>query len=306
MLLSETSSKRRAVRTAFDKAAASYDASASLQQEVARRLDERLDMIKLAPATILDAGCGTGQALPLLRARYSRADLVALDLAGNMLRRARTVLPASGALARIGGLVGLGGSARSASMLCADIEQLPLARHSLDMIWSNLALQWVNGLEGTFREMHRALKPEGLLLFSSFGPDTLRELRAAFSGLDGYSHVNRFVDMHDIGDMLVYAGFKNPVMEMEYLTLTYTDLRDLLRELKAIGAQTVTQDRRPGLMGRAQWRQFEQNYERFRRDGRLPATYEIVYGHAWAGAQERLEDGRQVIQMKMASRKARL
>jgi malonyl-CoA O-methyltransferase len=306
MHLSETSSNRRAVRSAFDRAAASYDAAASLQQEVARRLDERLTMMKLAPKAILDAGCGTGQALPMLRARYPQASLFALDLAANMLKQARAVLPEPSVLSRVSGLVGLTRPAPAATLVCADIEQLPLARNSLDMVWSNLALQWMDGLEGAFREMHRALKPEGLVLFSSFGPDTLRELRSAFAGLDGYGHVNRFVDMHDIGDMLVYAGFKNPVMEMEYLTLTYTELKALLRELKAIGAHTVTQGRRHGLMGRAQWRQFEQNYERFRRDGRLPATYEIIYGHAWAGPKDWLDDGRQVIQMKISNRKAGL
>lgn len=302
--MSETLIKRRAVRAAFDKAAASYDAAAPLQQEVARRLDERLALMKLAPMRILDAGCGTGQALSLLQTRFPEASLVGLDLAPNMLKQARAAIPGVGLLARLGGLLGLPGPARPVPMLCADIEHLPLARQSLDMVWSNLALQWVDGLEATFRGIQRVLKPDGLFIFSSFGPDTLRELRAAFAGLDGYGHVNRFVDMHDIGDQLVYAGFKNPVMEMEYLTLTYAELKHLLRELKAIGAHTVTEGRRPGLMGRGQWQLFEQNYERFRRDGRLPATYEIIYGHAWASGQERLDDGRQVIQMHIERRKA--
>ena len=130
----------------------------------------------------------------------------------------------------------------------------------------------------------------------------MKELRAATSGIDEHHHVNQFIDMHDVGDALVHAGFSNPVMEMEHVTLTYTDLSGLLRELKDIGAHTVKQGARGGLMGKTAWRHMRDNYERFRRDGRLPATYEVVYGHAWAGAKDRLEDGRQIIRMKMASR----
>ncbi len=304
--MSKTSPNRQAVRAAFNKASAAYDAAASLQQEVTRRLDERLIMMKLAPALILDAGCGTGQALSLLQARYPNARLVGLDLAENMLKRAQASLPQPGVFARLRAVVGLSQNTCPVTMVCGDIEHLPLAHNSLDMVWSNLALQWVGELEAAFRGIRRVIKPDGLFLFSTFGPDTLKELRAAFAGLDGYGHVNRFVDMHDIGDMLVYAGFKNPVMEMEHLTLTYTELKSLLSELKAIGAHTVTEGRRSGLMGRAQWRQFEQNYERFRHDGRLPATYEVIYGHAWAGANDRLDAGSQVIQFKFEQRRADL
>ncbi len=189
-----------------------------------------------------------------------------------------------------------------ARWLCADMERLPLARHSLPMVWSNLALQWTDDPAPVFREIHRVLEPGGLFVFSTFGPDTLKELRAASAGLDGHQHVNRFIDMHDLGDALVHAGFANPVMEMEHITLTYGDLRALLLELKAIGAHTVKEARRSGLMGKAQWQQLTANYERFRRDGRLPATYEVVYGHAWAGQTTKLEDGRQVIEFRGRAR----
>ena len=174
------------------------------------------------------------------------------------------------------------------------------------MAWSSLALQWVDDLEATFRGLHRVLRPGGLFLFASFGPDTLKELRAASGGIDGHHHVNSFVDMHDVGDALVHAGFSHPVMEMEHVTLTYAELAGLLGDLKAIGAHTVKQGARNGLMGKTAWRRLTENYERYRRDGRLPATYEVVYGHAWAGAKDRLEDGRQIIQMKMAGRKGGL
>ncbi len=183
------------------------------------------------------------------------------------------------------------------------MERLPLARDSLDLVWSSLALQWVGAPDTAFREVHRVLKPEGLFLFATFGPDTLMELRAASADLDSHQHVNRFIDMHDLGDALVHAGFGNPVMEMERITLTYEALPGLLCDLKAIGAHTVLENRRAGLMGKAEWKRLTENYERFRRDGRLPATYEVVYGHAWAGRKDRLEDGRQIIQMKIAGKR---
>jgi malonyl-CoA O-methyltransferase len=172
------------------------------------------------------------------------------------------------------------------------------------MVWSNVTLQWLASLEAAFRDVHRVLRPGGLFVFSTFGPDTLKELRAAFAEVDGHGHVNRFADMHDIGDQLVYAGFANPVMEMERITLTYKDLKDLLRELKAIGANTVLDGRPNGMMGRRGWQRLQAAYEAFRHDGRLPATYEVIYGHAWTGRKDRLEDGRQVIRMKIERKRA--
>lgn len=296
--------RKRAIRAAFERAAPHYDQAAFLQREVARRLDERLAVMKIAPAAILDAGCGTGFALPLLQARYPQARLIGLDLALAMLAQTR---------ARYGQPPGwrswlsrLTSRASPLTLVCGDIERLPLARDSIDLVWSNLTLQWVGDLEATVREVHRVLRPGGLFAFSTFGPDTLKELRQAFAGIDGYAHVNRFTDLHDIGDMLVYAGFANPVMEMEFITLTYADLGSMLRELKAIGADTVLEGRRMGLMGRRLWQRVSDNYERLRRDGRLPATFEVIYGHAWAGRKDRLEDGRQVIELKIRRRRASL
>lgn len=283
----------RAVRLSFQRAADRYDETAFLQQEVARRLDDHLDGVLIEPQRILDAGCGTGFGTSLLRARYPRADVVGLDLAEAMLHQAT---------ARQRGSVWEKLRARLISKvphfvpLCGDIEHLPLARASLDLVWSSLALQWVGDLQASFKEMHRVLKPGGLFIFASFGPDTLKELRAASAGVDGHQHVNRFTDMHDVGDALVHAGFSNPVMEMEQITLTYADLPALLRDLKAIGAHTVLEGRREGLMGKSAWRKLLLNYEAFRQVERLPATYEVVYGHAWAERAQMLEDGRQIIE----------
>jgi len=293
---------KRAIRRSFEAAAPTYDEAAFLQQEIARRLDDHLDGMKITPGLILDAGCGTGFGLSLLNARFPEARLLGLDLAHAMAARTRDLhAPPSGWRKW---LPLLAPHSFPLTAVCADMERLPLGRDSLDMVWSSLALQWVGEPDAAFREIHRALKPEGLFIFATFGPDTLMELRAASADIDGHRHVNRFIDMHDIGDALVHAGFSNPVMEMERITLTYEALPGLLRDLKAIGAHTVVEDRRAGLMGKKEWRRLADNYERFRKDGRLPATYEVVYGHAWAGRKDKLEDGRQIIQFKIEKRKA--
>src|SRR5476649_818095 len=231
---------KRLLRVAFEKAASGYDAAAVLQHEVCRRMLSRLEFVKLQPAAILDAGCGTGNVLPALRTRFPHATLYALDIAAGMARHACARVPWS---QRILG--------RGISPVCGDIENLPLRAAAVDLAWSNLALQWINDPPHAFGELRRVLAPGGLLMFSTFGPDTLKELRAAYQGTDRYTHVNRFIDMHDLGDMLVQAGFADPVVDMEYITLTYIDVRALMRDLKAIGAHNVTAGRRPGMTARA-------------------------------------------------------
>jgi len=281
---------KRLVRRSFEHAAATYDAAAVLQNEVCRRMLARLDYIKLDPDVILDAGSGTGNALPGLLARHPRARVVALDLALAMARRARARRSWWRTLLERGGA--------RLSALCGDMEQLPFAAGAAGMIWSNLALQWAHDPQRTFAEMHRVLAPGGLLMFSSFGPDTLKELRAAWQGVDGHTHVHRFIDMHDIGDMLVGAGYADPVMDMEHVTLTYADTHALMRDLKAMGAHNMTFGRRPALGGRALLAQVARNYEDLRRDGKLPATFEVIYGHAWKPAPRLGPTGRPVIDIK--------
>jgi len=211
--------------------------------------------------------------------------VVALDIALGMLHAAREQ---SGWWRKL-----FSGSKQNA--LCADIEALPLANHSMQLVWSNLAVQWCNDLPATLVELQRVLQPEGLLMFSTFGPDTLKELRAAFHGADNYNHVSRFADMHDIGDMLLAAGFAEPVVDMEYITLTYDDVKAVMQDLRSIGAHNATAGRPQGMMGKTAWSKVLQNYEALRRDGKLPATFEIIYGHAWKPQPKNIADGRAII-----------
>lgn len=260
---------KRLMRRAFARAALRYDAAAVLQREIGQRLLERLDYIRLQPARILDVGAGTGLCLPGLRQRYPKAEIVSLDIAPAMLQQARRKLSTwrrwRGRDRFVGG----------------DAEQLPFAAARFDLLFSNLAVQWCEDLPRALAEFRRVLRPGGLLLFTTFGPDTLKELRDCWSRVDGYSHVNRFLDMHDIGDMLLQERYAEPVMDMEMLTLTYPEVISLMRDLKDIGAHNVTRARPRGLTGKTRLQQVIDAYEPHRIDGVLPVSYEVVYGHAW-------------------------
>jgi malonyl-CoA O-methyltransferase len=180
---------------------------------------------------------------------------------------------------------------RRPATVCADLEQLPLATASVDLVYSNAALQWCTDLEGTLRDLRRILRPGGLLMFSTFGPDTLRELRQAWSEVDHEPHVSPFLDMHDIGDMLMKSRFAEPVMDAEYITMTYRNARELMRDIKGIGAHNAMEGRHRGLTGKQRMERFIRAYEQFRSNGRLPSTWEVVYGHAWAPGQVQDEEG---------------
>ena len=275
---------KRAVRRSFDRAAATYDAHGVLQREVNQRLLSHLELIKLAPARVLDLGCGTGASLPALRKSFPEAQVIALDIAPGMLAQARARTPW---LQRMIG-------SRTPQLVCGDAERLPFASASLQFVFSNLALQWCRP-ELALAECARVLAPGGLMMFSTFGPDTLKELRQAFAAVDGYEHVNRFVDMHDIGDTLVGFGLADPVMEMEVITLEYDTVDAVMADLKAIGARNALPGRPRGLTGKSRWGMVAAQYEKYRLNGALPASFEVVYGHAWKVQPKRTSDGRQVI-----------
>ncbi len=261
-----TSIDKRLARQAFEKAAGTYDEAAVLQNEIGDRLLGRLEYIRLQPRRILDLGAGTGVFSKALGKRYRKAEVVALDIALPMLQRVKQ---------RAGWL-------RKPGCICGDSESLPFSDDSFDLIFSNLMLQWCTDLEATFIELRRVLAPGGLLMFTTFGPDTLKELRASWEAVDAFTHVNSFIDLHDVGDSLLHTKWAEPVMDSERITVTYRELRTLMQDLKHIGAHNVTSGRPRGLTGRHRMQQLIDAYEPFRKDGVLPASYEVVYGHAWS------------------------
>jgi malonyl-CoA O-methyltransferase len=267
--------KTTVIRQNFANAAGSYDSAAVLAREVGRRMAERLAVVRLAPRRCADIGCATGDGVRELQRRYPAALPLAVDFALPMLQ---AVAARTGWWARQRG--------RAPRCINADARALPLAAASLDLVWSNLMLHWLSDpaeLRQAFAEMQRVLTTGGLLQFAMLGPDTLKELRAAGAATAS------FLDMHDIGDMLVGAGFADPVMEMEMLTLTYPTARGFLADQRRLGV-------RDGLLGRLGWRQWRQVFATWERvDGLLPARFEIVYGHAWKVAPRVAPDGRAIL-----------
>ena len=245
------------VRQSFSNAAQSYCEAAVLQSEVESRLLDRLSMTLLEPDRVVDLGCGPGRSTAELCTRYPEAQVIAVDFSLPML------------------------AAGDGHRVCADAGRLPIADHSVDLVFSSLMLQWCD-LEATLNEVRRVLMPSGLFLFSSFGPQTLYELRQSWADSDTQEHVHQFTDLHDLGDAMVKAGFVDPVTDRELLTIQYRSVMTLMKDLKAIGAHYAADDRRRTLTGKRRLLRMAQRYgEQFAdEDGLHPATYEVVYGHA--------------------------
>lgn len=269
------------VRAAFGQAANQYDANAILQAQVRDEMLDRLGLVNLQPTSILDAGCGTGLGSRALRKQYPQAQVLSLDFALPMLKQTQLHAQSQSFIQQLTQRW----KAKQQHAVCADIEALPIAEQSMQLIWSNLAVQWCNDLDQVFRQFYQTLEAEGLLMFSTFGPDTLKELRAAMPHEN--TSVSRFIDMHDIGDALVRAGFQAPVLDVEQYTLTYDSVTAVMRDLKSIGAYNATAGRSKGLKGRGFMQSLTENYQQFcLPDGKFPATFEVVYGHAWRGEQK--------------------
>jgi malonyl-CoA O-methyltransferase len=261
---------RRAVAQAFDRASAGYDAAAALQERVRHELLSRLDELKVQPQTVLDLGAGTGHGARALKHRFPKALVTAADIAPGMLERARLQ---SRWLRRF-------------ERVRADAYALPFGAGAFDLVFSNLMLQWCDDLDAVFAELARVLKPGGVLLFSTFGPDTLVELRQSWSQAgDASNHVNHFFDAHALGSALMQARFAEPVLDVDRIVMGYPDVMSLMREIKSIGAHNATRGRARGLTGRQRLAAMTGAYEAQRRDGKLPATWEVIHAIAWGSAQ---------------------
>jgi malonyl-CoA O-methyltransferase len=266
---------RRALARSFDRAGAGYDAAAQLQQRVRAELLERLQFFALEPHTILDLGAGTCHAALQLRRRFARARIIALDIAPGMLKAAPRP----------------GWPRRRFERVCADAYALPLASRSTDLVFSNLMLQWCDRPALVFRELARVLKPGGLLMFSSFGPDTLKELRLAWESADPGAHVSQFPDLPQLGAALMHAGLAEPVMDVESHLLLYPDAYALMRELKRIGARNAASQRSRALTGRGRMQRMIAAYETHRTAAGLPASFEVIFGAAFGAAASHPEAG---------------
>ena len=265
--MSLTPFDKNATRQSFDRAAPGYDVHAVLEHEIESRLLERVGFLRHEPGLLVDIGCGTGLASKALAMQFEKANVIALDWSPAMLHQARNV------------------EGKRPWLLCADMHSLPLAARCVDLIFSNLALQWSYDLSAVFHEFRRIMKPGAMLVFTCYGPDTLSELKQAWRAMDELPHVNDFPDMHDIGDELMSAGFREPVMDVERLTLEYPDVMALMRELKGSGAQNTATHRFRGLTGKSRWQGMQQAYEQFRHNDSYPASYEVIYGAAFAPAE---------------------
>lgn len=255
------------VAASFSRAASHYAKSSDLQEKVARQLLERLDWMKLSPSVILDVGCGAGRISQALNRRYPKAHIYGADIAINMVRESRKRAPRWFSRQHF---------------ICADAAALPWRTASADLIISNLMLQWRSSFTEVIQEFIRLLKPDGVLLFSSFGPDTLKELRDSWAKADTYTHVNHFPDMHHLGDSLLGSGLRDVVMDADRWVRRYPDALSLMRELKSMGAHNITHGRTRSLTGKGVMRAMLEAYEDYRETEGLPATFEVVYGYGRA------------------------
>lgn len=279
---------KRQVRRNFGRAARTYEQHDALQREVQNVLLERLDFYLETPERVVDVGAGTGQGTALLKKRYGKAQVIAMDQALPMLRAAKQHASWLKPFQRV----------------CAEATALPLPDHGVDVLHSNLCFQWIDDLPALFGECVRVLKPGGLLAFSTFGPDTLKELRAAWASADRQPHVSRFLDMHDLGDAMIAAGLRDPVLDVDRYTLTYSEPRLLLKELQGLGATNADATRERGLTGKRHYLQMLQAYEAMRVDGRIPATWEVVTAHAWGpapGQSRRMKGGGEIASFSVDS-----
>ena len=290
------------LRRRFNQSAGSYSEAAVVQQEVGNRLLERFDVMRLTPSTVLDIGCGPGTHTSALAARFPHATLIAIDQAQAMVARAAP--PSRSVLARLPMLSALSRKPRIQGVV-ADMTALPLPREQADVLWSNFALQWANDLPALFAEWARVLKTNGVIMFTAPGPDTLIELRRALNAAGEVPdvRVQRFTDLHDMGDMLIHAGFADPVMDMEVITLEYATAAALWRDLRAQGATNSMQNRPRGLLTQRRLRAIESALDAARKPGGpIRISVEVIYGHAWKVPPKKTAEGHGIVRLESIRR----
>lgn len=240
------------------QAAKTYDQAAIVQREIISRLIERLDYMLIKPETVLDVGAGTGYGTGLLQQLYPNAMVLSVDMSESLLQQQS-----------------------SPYRVCADVQKLPLADHSQQLVVANLVLHWMSDTPAFLKELARVLHPKGVLLLTTMGLDTLKECRAAFAQMDNFPHVHDFFDMHDVGDSLLQQGFSDPVVDMQTITVNYKSVKQLFDDLKQLGATNAHNHRRRGLTGRKQWQKMLSAFAEMKNQTVIPVTYEIIFGHAW-------------------------
>lgn len=260
------------ISKAFNRHATEYESAARVQYEIGRRLFERLDYLAIKPERILDLGCGPGFFSYELKKKYPKAQIIGLDLAQGMLIQAKKKHRWR----------------RKWALVTADMQRMPFVAGSFDLIFANQVIHWGTSLPSIFRELNRIMSINGCLMFTTLGPDTFKELKQAWSGVNQYAHVNEFIDMHDIGDCLLSEHFLEPVIDMEFLAIHYETLPTLIKNLKAQGVKNINPQKNQGLTGKMAWKKFERNYLSLQTEGKkYPLTYEVIYGQAWKGEQRK-------------------
>jgi malonyl-CoA O-methyltransferase len=259
-------------RKVFNRSAKSYDDFSSLQDKVSDRLFDRLDLIKTIPNFILDLGCGTGRNGLILKKRYENLKLINYDFAEQMLFKA---------LEKHNNILVNPLNKNKFSYICGDMEQLTFKDNLFDLVWSTNTLQWCNDLTGTFNNIKSILKPGGLFIFSTFGPRTLYELNNITTKLSKFPQGINFIDVNNINNLLLVNNFVAPRLDTEIYCLTYNNIRNLFLDLKSIGATNGFINKKNSLSGKHYLNMIAKQYEEYKVEGFFPATYEVIYGHAW-------------------------
>jgi len=261
--------RKQLIKAAFNRASCKYESVAPIQNEIGNRLFERLYLLKIQPKYILDLGCGPGYFTNKLKKLYPKAYIVSLDIAHDMLNQVKLKQ----------------NWFKTWGIVNADMHELPFSNDQFDLIFSNQVIHWSDNIAGLMAEIYRVMDKNACLMFTTLGPDTFVELRKSFAEIDDFSHVNDFLDMHDLGDIVLSANYIDPVIDMDMLTAHYNSLEGLLKNIKDQGVANISIKRNRSLSGKSIFKQLALAMQKFiTEDNMYPLTYEVVYGHAWKGA----------------------